>query len=145
MDFRHNTMILLVLCFEPSFKNLWLTHDRPSNLSSLLLLTNVLNHSDEQDFPYLLTVWEQYCLLTILGVALPVISVIFTDGLAPSKENLYYLLHWKPLMKIAFYFILKALFVFRYLSFCHDLRLISKNVLIRKVRLTSKFMTSQPG
>ena len=50
------------------------------------------------------------------------------------------------MMKNAFYFILKALFVlklFRFLSwlFGH----IEKNDLIRKIKLISNFMTSQPG
>ena len=35
---------------KPSFKDLSLTHDRPSNLSLLQLLTNFLNDSDEQGF-----------------------------------------------------------------------------------------------
>ena len=49
------------------------------------------------------------------------------------------------MMKNAFYYILKALFVlklFKFLSrfFGH----VGKNDLIRKIRLTSRFMTSQP-
>ena len=49
-------------------------------------------------------------------------------------------------MENAFYFVLKALFalkIFKFLSrhFGH----IEKNGLIRKIRLTSNFMTSQPG
>ena len=50
------------------------------------------------------------------------------------------------LIKNAFYFIVKALFflkIFKFLScFSWSCR---RNNLIRKVRLTSKFMTSQPG
>ena len=42
-------------------------------------------------------------------------------------------------MKNAFYFILKALFVLKTFWSCR------KNGLIRKVRLISKFMASQPG
>ena len=38
------------------------------------------------------------------------------------------------------------LFLFsRYLNFCLDFLIMSKNALIRKIRLISKFMTSQPG
>ena len=38
------------------------------------------------------------------------------------------------------------LFLFsRYLNFCLDFLVMSKNALIRKTRLISKFMTSQPG
>ena len=33
----------------------------------------------------------------------------------------------------------------RYLSFCVDFLVMYKNGLIRKIRLISKFMTSQPG
>ena len=33
----------------------------------------------------------------------------------------------------------------RYLSFCHDFWSCRKNGLIRKIRLTPKFVTSQPG
>ena len=52
-------------------------------------------------------------------------------GLSPSKKNCVISLIESPLkvMKNGFYFILKALFVLK----------------IRKIRLTSKFMTSQPG
>ena len=46
-------------------------------------------------------------------------------------------------MKNAFYFILKNLFVLKLFKFLS--RLFGKNGLIRKLRLTSKFMTSQPG
>ena len=47
-------------------------------------------------------------------------------------------------MKNAFYFILKALFVLKIFKFLSRL-FGQKNGLIRKIRLTSKFMTSQPG
>ena len=51
VDFRRDAMIILVLSFyKPSFKNLSLAHDRPSNLSLPLLSTNFLSCSDEQDF-----------------------------------------------------------------------------------------------
>ena len=47
----------------------------------------------------------------------------------------------------AFYFILKLfVFVFSpYLNFCPDILVMQKNVLLRKLRLISKFMTSQNG
>ena len=51
-------------------------------------------------------------------------------------------------MKNAFYFILKVLFVlkiFRSQVFVTTFWSGRKNGLIRKIRLTSKFMTSQPG
>ena len=56
---------------------------------------------------------------------LPKIFIIICFNDSPSK-----------IMKNAFYFILKALFV---------LKIFRKNDLIRKIRLISKFMTSQPG
>ena len=49
------------------------------------------------------------------------------------------------MMKNAFYFILKALFVLKiFISFYFDFWVSRKNGLIRK-RLFSKFLTSQPG
>ena len=49
-------------------------------------------------------------------------------------------------MKSDFYFTLQKLFSFsRYLNFCLDFLVTYKNGLIRKLRLISKFMTSQPG
>ena len=56
------------------------------------------------------------------------------------SKKLCYLVDWKPFKndENAFYFVLKALFVKTFWS-CR------KNDLIRKISLTSKFMTSQPG
>ena len=49
-------------------------------------------------------------------------------------------------MKNTFYFILKDLFVLNNVSvFLRTFRLCRKNGLIRKIRLTSKFMMSRPG
>ena len=66
-------------------------------------------------------------------------NVLTSDSHHPKK--LCYLLDWNPLkmMKNAFYFILKALSVLKTFWSCR------KNGLIRKIRLTSKLMTSQPG
>ena len=49
------------------------------------------------------------------------------------------------MMKKALYFTLKALFVLKIFKFCLDILVIYKSGLIRKVRLISKFMTSQAG
>ena len=49
------------------------------------------------------------------------------------------------MMRNAFQFILEAFLFSRYLSFCNDFLSSRKNDLIRKIRLPSKFMTSQPG
>ena len=49
------------------------------------------------------------------------------------------------MMKNAFYFILEALFVLKLFKFLSQLFGHVGNSLIRKLRLTSKFMTSQPG
>ena len=56
------------------------------------------------------------------------------------SKKLYYLVDWKPFKndENVFYFMLKALFVTTFW-------LCRKNDLIRKIRLTSRFMTSQPG
>ena len=48
-------------------------------------------------------------------------------------------------MKNAFCFILKACFVLKILKFCLDFWACRTNELIKKIRLISKFMTSQPG
>ena len=47
-------------------------------------------------------------------------------------------------MKNAFYFTLKLFLFSIYLNFCLDFLVINKNGLIRKIRLISKFMGSQP-
>ena len=49
------------------------------------------------------------------------------------------------MMKNAFYFTLKALFVLEIFNFCLEFLDKYKNGLIRKVRLISKFITSQSG
>ena len=48
-------------------------------------------------------------------------------------------------MRIAFYFILKALFVFKMFKVLSCFDHVEKNGLIRKIRLISKFMMTQPG
>ena len=48
-------------------------------------------------------------------------------------------------MKNAFYLILKALFALKIFKLLSGLVQINKNSLIRKIRLISKFVTSQPG
>ena len=49
------------------------------------------------------------------------------------------------MMKNAFHFTLKALLFSKYLNFGLDILAMLKNGLIRKIRLISKFMTSQTG
>ena len=64
------------------------------------------------------------------------------------RKNLCYLLDWNPfkMMENDFYFILKALFVLKIFKFLPWLFWsCRKNSLIRKIRLTSKFMMLQPG
>ena len=61
------------------------------------------------------------------------------------KETNFY---WKSNShhaKNAFFASLKALFVLKILRFCHDFLVMYEKGLIRKDKLTSKFMTSQPG
>ena len=48
------------------------------------------------------------------------------------------------MLKNAFYFTFKVISFSRYLNFCLDFLVMYKNGLIRKIRLISKFMTSQP-
>ena len=47
--------------------------------------------------------------------------------------------------KNIFFFTLKLFLFSRYLIYCLDFLVMLKNSLIRKIRLISKFMTSQPG
>ena len=49
------------------------------------------------------------------------------------------------MIKNAFHVTLKALVVAQILSFCRYILVVLKNGLIRKIRLISKFMTTQPG
>ena len=67
-------------------------------------------------------------------------------GLSPCKKNLFICFNdsLSKIMKNAFYFILKALFVLKIFNFLSWLYGNVKNSLIRKIILISKFMTSQP-
>ena len=49
------------------------------------------------------------------------------------------------MMKNAFYFTSKALFVLKIFKFCLDFLVLLQNGLLRKIRLSYKFMTSHPG
>ena len=49
------------------------------------------------------------------------------------------------MMKNAFYFTSKALFVFQIFKFFLDFLIMQQNGLIRRIRLISNFMMSQPG
>ena len=73
-------------------------------------------------------------------------SLFFEVGLSPSKKIVICLIK-RPLkmMKNAFYFILKAPFVFKIKVFVTTFWSCQKNGLIKKTRLTSNFSTSQPG
>ena len=74
-------------------------------------------------------------------------KILKSDSRLPKKFALFASFK-NPLKRIknAFHFILKALFVLKILlSFYHEFLVIRKNGLIRKTRLISKLMTSQPG
>ena len=49
------------------------------------------------------------------------------------------------MMKDDFYFTLKVLFISKIFKFCPDHFVVQKNDLIRKIKLISKLMASQPG
>ena len=49
------------------------------------------------------------------------------------------------MMKKAFYFTSKFLLSLSYLSFCLNYLVMYRNGLIKKIRLISNFMTSEPG
>ena len=74
-------------------------------------------------------------------------SFLKSDSHLP-KKNRFICFNDSPskIMKNAFYFILKVLFVLKILTFSSWLfGHVEKNGLIKKMRLISKFMTSQPG
>ena len=73
--------------------------------------------------------------------------IIIKIGLSPSKKKfIYFNDSPSKMMKNAFYFILKALFVLKMFNFvCLDFFVMYKNGLIGKISLISKFMASQPG
>ena len=74
----------------------------------------------------------------------PVIKV----GLSRSKKILCYLLHWKPFRNDEKWFLFHLKSSFRSQDtwvFVTTFWLYRKNGLIRKIRLTAKFMTSLPG
>ena len=48
------------------------------------------------------------------------------------------------MMKNTFYFLLKALSVVKISTFSFDFLIMHENILIRKIRINSKVMTSQP-
>ena len=49
------------------------------------------------------------------------------------------------IMKMFFILLLKVLFFLKIFNFCLDFLVIQKNSMIKKTRLISTFMTSQPG
>ena len=71
-------------------------------------------------------------------------GIFFKDALPALRQ---FLATENPLkmMKKAFYFTSKFLLSLRYLSFCLDFLVMYRNGLIKKIRLISNFMTSQPG
>ena len=71
-------------------------------------------------------------------------GIFFKDALSGLRQ---FLATESPLkmMKNAFYLTSKFLFSLRYLSFCLDFFVMYRNGLIKKIRLISNFMTSQPG
>ena len=74
---------------------------------------------------------------------LPHVSIV-KDTLSGLRQ---FLTIGSPLkmMKNAFYFASKALFVLKIFKFCLDFLVMYQNGLIKKVGLISNFMTSQPG
>ena len=73
--------------------------------------------------------------------------VLLNDVKAALSGLIQYLATESPLkmMTNAFYFTLKTLFVLKTFRFCLDFLVMYKNGLVRKIRLISKFMMSQPG
>ena len=78
--------------------------------------------------------WKKWLKVKNLKYALSSLRQLLATTESPSK-----------MMKIAFYFILKAFLVLKIFKICLEFLVMSKNGLIRKMMLISKFMTSQLG
>ena len=74
-------------------------------------------------------------------------QILKPDPHVPNKNCIIYVIESPfKMIKNAFYFILKALFFLEVFNFCiMNFWSCRKNGLIRKIRIISKFMTSQPG
>ena len=112
-------------------------------LDSLLLSLNIF-HTFSQCF---------YCWLWTCSVQhgyndfhrLKPKTVLKSDSHIPKKKIICFDDSPSKMLKNVFYFILKVLFVLRIFKFLSWLFGHVENDLIRKIRLISKLMTSQPG
>ena len=95
----------------------------------------------------LAVIWYSYQMSSSLLTNSSIINTHFFQFKGALSGLRQFLANESPLkmMKSDFYFIVKALFVLKILSFCLDFLVKYKNDLIRKTRLIRKFMTSQPG
>ena len=88
-------------------------------------------------------------LTIIISYIISTISIILTELKSDSHlpKKLCHLLDWKPFKNDKkFLFHLKSFFLSQYIQvFVTTFWSSRKNSLVRKIRLTSKFMTSQPG
>ena len=82
-----------------------------------------------------------YCIDSVTSVTF----YLKLDSHLPKKVVIFFIENPLKLMGNAFYFILKALFILEIFQFFVTFWSCRENGLIRKVRLTSKFMASQPG
>ena len=95
-------------------------------------------------------IWWILCFITFVRVDFNswthlFISILKLDSHLPNQFFLCFNESPLKLVKNAFYFILKALFVLKIFRFLLTFWACIPNSLIRKVRLILKFMTSQPG
>ena len=67
------------------------------------------------------------------------------DSKANCQLTRRQILATESLLKMLFIFLKKLFSFWRYLSFCSDFLVMLENGLIREIRLTSKYITSQPG
>ena len=88
-------------------------------------------------------------LTIIISYIISTISIILTELKSDSHlpKKLCHLLDWKPFKNDKkFLFHLNSFFLSQYIQvFVTTFWSSRKNSLVRKIRLTSKFMTSQPG
>ena len=89
-------------------------------------------------------VTEEYCYVDVLNFPFKRKKFYFKGALTGQRQ-LFETESSVKMMKNAFYLTLNLFSFSRYLNFCLDFLVMQKNGLIRKIRLTQKFMTSEPG
>ena len=113
----------------------------PVNIAKFLR-TSILRNICKQ----LLLTWGN-CITSITGISRYVSFHLKSDIKGALSGQRQFLANESPLKMIKILFILsqKLISFSRYLSCCLDILLMYRNGCIKKIRLISNFMTSQPG